>query len=136
MSEAAAVANLTLSLVFGLVLIAPAWRIFRRTGLAGAWSLLVFLPGFGPIAAIVVLAFVPGRHAAKGSRRRERDRRRQRPGAGPDDRLLPMQLVLRRAGFHPAWGLIMWLPVINLVAVWAFTFLKWPNHRKSDDPTP
>jgi len=44
--------------------------------------------------------------------------------------------ILRRAGFHPAWGLIMWLPVINLVAVWAFAFLKWPNQRKSDDPTP
>jgi hypothetical protein len=52
-------ANLVLGFVFGLVLIAPAWRIFRRTGLASAWALLVFVPGVGPIAAIVVLAFIP-----------------------------------------------------------------------------
>ena len=52
-------ANLVLGLAFGLMLIAPAWRIFRRAGLAATWSLLVFVPAVGPVAAVVVLAFVP-----------------------------------------------------------------------------
>jgi hypothetical protein len=55
----AATANIVLGLVVGLLLIAPTWRIFRRTGLASACSLLVFVPGIGPVVAIVVLAFIP-----------------------------------------------------------------------------
>jgi hypothetical protein len=52
-------ANLLLGVAFGLLLVAPAWRIFRRTGLAAPWSLLVFVPAVGPLAAVAVLAFVP-----------------------------------------------------------------------------
>jgi hypothetical protein len=35
--------------------------------------------------------------------------------------------ILKRAGFHLGWSLLMWLPVVNLVAVWAFAYLEWPG---------
>jgi hypothetical protein len=38
--------------------------------------------------------------------------------------------ILDRAGYAAAWGLVMWLPVINLIAVWVFAFLDWPRLRR------
>ena len=40
-----------------IVLIWPFWRITRRTGRHPALSLLVFLPGFGIILLVFILAF-------------------------------------------------------------------------------
>ncbi len=43
-------------LILGLILIAPARRILRRTGLPSWWAVLVFLP-CGPIIFIWLVAF-------------------------------------------------------------------------------
>lgn len=39
------------------VLIVPVWRMFRRAGLAPAWSLLMFLPMIGIPIVVWTLAF-------------------------------------------------------------------------------
>ena len=44
--------------------------------------------------------------------------------------------ILAKAGYGPAWGLVMWLPVINLIAVWVFAFLDWPGTRDAETDAP
>ncbi len=39
-----------------LVLIVPMWRIFRRAGFHPPLSLLIFIPGFGFLVAVLLLA--------------------------------------------------------------------------------
>jgi hypothetical protein len=43
--------------------------------------------------------------------------------------------VVERAGFAPAWSLLLLLPVVSLVALWIFAFADWPALRK-DPPDP
>ncbi len=50
-----------------LIMIWPIWRIFRRAGLAPAWSLLIFVPALGWLAATAMLALA--RWPATGGRR-------------------------------------------------------------------
>jgi len=45
------------ALIPGFIMIWPVWRIFRRTGLAPGWALLIFLPAFGWLAVTAMLAF-------------------------------------------------------------------------------
>ena len=40
------------------IVIYPAWRILRRLGFSGAWSLLIFIPLVN-LLALYVLAFTP-----------------------------------------------------------------------------
>ena len=34
--------------------------------------------------------------------------------------------VAQRAGFSAAWGLIVLVPLVNLVFLWVFAFTDWP----------
>lgn len=34
--------------------------------------------------------------------------------------------VLRRAGFSPWWALLVLVPLVNLVALWVFAYVRWP----------
>ena len=43
--------------IYSLILVVPAWRIFQRAGFAPALSLLVFIPGLGALIATLILAF-------------------------------------------------------------------------------
>ena len=44
-------------LAIGPVVLYPLWRIFARTGLAPALSIIVLLPIAGPLFAACILAF-------------------------------------------------------------------------------
>jgi len=44
-------------LFLALVLIVPAWRVFDRAGLNPLWSLCLFIPVFGPLIVVLMLAF-------------------------------------------------------------------------------
>ena len=39
------------------LMIFPLWRVFARTGMAPAWSLLFAVPVAGPLLVLVLLAF-------------------------------------------------------------------------------
>jgi hypothetical protein len=44
--------------------------------------------------------------------------------------LVPSCHIARKAGY-PAWyGMIMCLPVLNIVVLWCFAYSEWPSHRK------
>lgn len=45
------------SFIVSLILIVPVWKIFTKAGLQPALSLLVFIPLFGLIVTVMVLAF-------------------------------------------------------------------------------
>jgi len=44
-------------LIYVVLIFYPAWRILKRAGLNPAWAYLVFLPGLGPIAVIIILVY-------------------------------------------------------------------------------
>ena len=37
--------------------------------------------------------------------------------------------ILRRAGYSGWWAPLMFVPWVNVVALWVFAFMKWPRHR-------
>jgi hypothetical protein len=40
--------------------------------------------------------------------------------------LLMLGRVVRRAGFSPWWALVVLVPLVNLVALWVFAYVRWP----------
>jgi uncharacterized membrane protein YhaH (DUF805 family) len=40
--------------------------------------------------------------------------------------LLMIGRVLRRAGYSPWWALVVLVPLVNLVALWVFAYVRWP----------
>lgn len=44
----------------------------------------------------------------------------------------PAWRIARRAGFSGAWAFIMFVPLLNLVAIWVFSLVKWPAMDKLD----
>ena len=34
--------------------------------------------------------------------------------------------VARKAGFSSVWGLVVLIPIINIVVLWVFAFGSWP----------
>lgn len=42
---------------------------------------------------------------------------------------IPSWRILRKAGFNGAWSLLAGVPLANLVALWVFAFVKWPNEK-------
>ena len=35
--------------------------------------------------------------------------------------------IAGKAGFSPAWGLTVIIPVVNLIVLWVFAFSEWPT---------
>ncbi|MBL1264531.1 hypothetical protein [Candidatus Methylomicrobium oryzae] len=43
---------------------------------------------------------------------------------------LPVCLIYRKAGFHPAWAALVFLPVFGMLLVFLqLALLPWPNRR-------
>lgn len=43
---------------------------------------------------------------------------------------VPLWRISRKAGFPGLLGLLMFIPLLNLVLLWVFTFTKWPVENK------
>ena len=50
--------RLIVELIASLIIVVPTWQIFRRAGLSAPLSLLIFVPGLGPVIVTVILAFM------------------------------------------------------------------------------
>ena len=44
--------------------------------------------------------------------------------------------ILGKAGRSPWWSLLMVLPVVNLVLIWVFAFIRWPTIEDYGEPMP
>ena len=40
--------------------------------------------------------------------------------------LIPVALILRRAGFSRLWCVLWAIPVVNIIALWVFALVPWP----------
>ena len=48
---------------------------------------------------------------------------------------LPVCLIYKKAGFHPAWAALVFLPVFGLLLIFMqLALVPWPNQRIKTDP--
>lgn len=41
--------------------------------------------------------------------------------------IVPSVKVLGKAGFSGWWVVLLFVPVVNIVAIWVFAFVDWPS---------
>lgn len=46
---------------------------------------------------------------------------------------IPVAIVLKRAGYNPAWALLLIFPGAWPIGLWIFAFAKWPVLAGRDD---
>lgn len=39
--------------------------------------------------------------------------------------------VSRKAGFSRWWSLLLLVPIVNILLVWAFAFIAWPAEKRA-----
>jgi hypothetical protein len=39
----------------------------------------------------------------------------------------PVGRILNRIGFSPLWAIVMFIPLLNLIALWILAFTEWPG---------
>lgn len=44
--------------------------------------------------------------------------------------VVPTWRIVRKAGFPGVLSLLALVPGVNLILLWVFAFVKWPNERK------
>lgn len=45
--------------------------------------------------------------------------------------LYPVGRIIGRAGFSPFWSLLVFVPMVNVIALWIFAFSEWPSKRST-----
>ncbi len=40
--------------------------------------------------------------------------------------VLPVAKILSKAGFSGWWSLLAVVPIVNLICLWVFAFVRWP----------
>jgi hypothetical protein len=43
---------------------------------------------------------------------------------------VPWFFIYKKAGYHPAMGCLMFLPLVNIVMLFIFAFMEWPIERE------
>jgi hypothetical protein len=43
--------------------------------------------------------------------------------------LYPIGRILSRIGFSPLWSVLVFVPFVNLVALWVLASIDWPEQR-------
>jgi hypothetical protein len=43
----------------------------------------------------------------------------------------PCWRIAKRAGFSGAWALLAIVPLVNIVILWVFAYVKWPTERST-----
>jgi len=42
---------------------------------------------------------------------------------------IPVAKILHQAGYSRWWTILAIIPVVNLISLWVFAFLRWPRTR-------
>jgi hypothetical protein len=45
--------------------------------------------------------------------------------------VIPFWKIFEKAGFPPAFSLLMLIPIVNLIAIYFVAFASWPNRPSS-----
>jgi hypothetical protein len=43
--------------------------------------------------------------------------------------MVPAWRITKKAGFPGALSLLLLVPLVNVIAIWVFAFVKWPHER-------
>lgn len=46
--------------------------------------------------------------------------------------IVPAWKIASKAGFSGAWSLILLVPMVGFVAIWAFALMKWPIEERAE----
>ena len=41
----------------------------------------------------------------------------------------PIGRILSRLGFSPLWGMVVFVPLVNLLALWILAAIDWPDEK-------
>ncbi len=44
--------------------------------------------------------------------------------------IIPVSRILRRTGHSGWWCLLTFIPLVNLIALWLFAYIRWPAERQ------
>lgn len=42
----------------------------------------------------------------------------------------PAGRILKRIGFSPFWSVLVFVPLVNLIAMWVFAMVDWPEQKR------
>lgn len=45
--------------------------------------------------------------------------------------IVPGWVIVKKAGFSPAWALFGFIPIVNFIMLWVFAFARWPALKHS-----
>jgi|HubBroStandDraft_1064217.scaffolds.fasta_scaffold126335_4 uncharacterized membrane protein YhaH (DUF805 family) len=48
--------------------------------------------------------------------------------------VVPVVMILRKAGYSGWWCLLGFVPIVNIVMLWVFAFATWPVLRQPPPP--
>ena len=43
--------------------------------------------------------------------------------------VVPCWRIVRKAGYSGAWSLFAFVPLVGVILLWVFAFVRWPNER-------
>ncbi|MFT5644904.1 MAG: hypothetical protein ACI83P_002468 [Janthinobacterium sp.] len=46
--------------------------------------------------------------------------------------IVPAWRIAQKAGFPGALSLLMLIPMVNIILIWVFAFIKWPVEKSGD----
>lgn len=41
--------------------------------------------------------------------------------------IIPAWMIVKKAGYSPAWSLLGFIPILNVLLLWVFAFIQWPS---------
>ena len=50
--------------------------------------------------------------------------------------IYPIGTLLRRIGFSPLWSILIFVPIVNVVAIWILALVEWPEDQITVSPLP
>jgi hypothetical protein len=45
--------------------------------------------------------------------------------------VIPYVKIIRKAGFSGWWVITVFIPLVNLIMLWVFAFVRWPIENKT-----
>jgi hypothetical protein len=45
----------------------------------------------------------------------------------------PIVRILNRVGYSPWWVIIVFIPIVNLIGLWALSFVYWPRVPENNE---
>jgi len=50
--------------------------------------------------------------------------------------IYPAGRILSRMGFSPLWSILIFIPLVNLIALWILAFIEWSGGRRDEARDP